>query len=133
MPTLLIINLYRNIILWLALDTTLSGKIDTQSYGITSVIQYPQWTFIRVFNIHVCSKDSAHWLLLPSKWLNSCICWIQIWDLSHLQEEQRFTLRHKSDVPEYAKDIYSMKAINMHFHFLTSDNSYAKGPVRSFK
>ena len=49
------------------------------------------------------------------------------------QEEQMFTLRHKSDVPKYAKNMYSMKAISMHFNFLTCNNDCAKGPVRNFK
>ena len=44
-----------------------------------------------------------------------------------------FTLRHKSDVPKYAKNMYSMKAISMHFNFLTCNNDCAKGPVRNFK
>ena len=45
------------------------------------------------------------------------------------QEEQMFTLRHKSDVPKYAKNMYSMKAISMHFNFLTCNNDCAKGPA----
>ena len=70
---------------------------------------------------------------LPNGWIHAYVEYK--YEICHIsnQEEQRFTLRHKSDVPKYATDIYSMKAINMYFHFLTSDNSYAKGPVRNFK